>query len=274
MESRKRKPNLNSYPASPLPNPQPASIFRDISNFKTPKPPLKTQSFQASPQFFTAPKNTPSSSLRRGPKTSALKSKAARRLKAFELEQSKSARKAQSDKDRSLKSLARSLTVWLNFLFENPSSCGCDPGSFNGEFSGSVSGLVGGSDEVIVNNGKRESGPSRKVGVDGPWRGPKRQRNLLWRGEENDEFGKNGFSNSMFSRLRTSLQDICSFEDLKERMRMYLSLDGCKEICEAMTQVTKVFFSFNWENLKEREIIIFCGRVFGNPIFGVNFFHV
>ncbi|KAL8461394.1 hypothetical protein ACS0TY_032750 [Phlomoides rotata] len=238
MESRKRKPNLNSYPASPLPNPpSSSSIFRDISNFNTPKHPLKTPSFQASPQFFTALKNTPSSSFRRGPKTSALKSKAARRLKAFELEQSKSARKAQSEKDRSLKSLARSLTVWLNFLFENPCSCGCDPASFTGEFSGS--GSVGVTEEVIVNNGKRESGPSRSVGVDGPWRGPKRQRGLLWRGEVNDELGRNVFSNSMFSRLRTSLQDICSFEDLKERMRMYLSLDGCKEVCEAMTQVTK-----------------------------------
>lgn len=231
---------MNSYPASPLPNP-PSSIFRDISNFKTPKHPLKTPSktpsFQASPQFFTALKNTPSSSLRRGPKTSALKSKAVRRLKAFELEQSKSARKAQNEKDRALKSLARSLTVWLNFLFENPTSCGCDPASFSGEFSGS--GSVGLTEEIVV-NGKRESGPSHRVGVDGPWRCPKRQRGLLWRGEDNDELGKNGFSNSMFPRLRTSLQDICSFEDLKERMRMYLSLDGCKEIFEAMAQVTKV----------------------------------
>ncbi|KAI3456438.1 hypothetical protein Pfo_013101 [Paulownia fortunei] len=43
----------------------------------------------------------------------------------------------------------------------------------------------------------------------------------------------------MFSGLRTSLQEICSFEDLKERMRMYLSLGSCKDIFEAMTQVTK-----------------------------------
>ncbi|KAL1537350.1 abnormal spindle-like microcephaly-associated protein isoform X1 [Salvia divinorum] len=231
MDSRKRKPNLKH--SSPLPNPPSSSIFRDISNLKTPQQPSRRPTFPASPHFFSALKNTPSSSLRRGPKTSALKSKAARRLKAFESEQSKSARHAQSEKEKSLRSLARSLTVWLNFLFENPSSCGCDPSLFTGELNG------GEEKEAIVNNGKRESLHSRAVGVDGPWRGPKRQRDLLWRGEGNGESAKNGFSNSMFSGLRSSLQEICSFDDLKERMRMYLSLGSCKEIFEAMTQVTK-----------------------------------
>ncbi|KAG8385724.1 hypothetical protein BUALT_Bualt03G0075000 [Buddleja alternifolia] len=238
MESRKRKPNLNSYPPSPLPNP-PSSIFRDISNFKTPKQPSRTPSFQSSPQFFTASKNTPISSSCRGYKTLALKSKAARRLKAFELEQSKSARKAQSEKEKSLKSLARSLTVWLNFLFENPSSCGCDPANFTGETDGSDLSLGTEVNDVLVNNGKRESVPGRGVGVDGPWRGPKRQRGLLWRTEGSDDQGKNVLSDSTFSGLRTSLQEICSFEDLQERMRMYLSFGGCKDIFETMTQVTK-----------------------------------
>ncbi|XP_057811262.1 uncharacterized protein LOC131025484 [Salvia miltiorrhiza] len=233
MDSKKRKPNLNhSSPSS-------SSIFRDISNLKTPQHPSRNPSFPASPQFFTALKNTPSSSFRRGPKTSALKSKAARRLKAFELEQSKSARNAQTEKEKSLRSLARSLTVWLNFLFENPSSCGCDPALFTGELNGSDSSVGGEKKEAIVNNGKRENWPSRKVGVDGPWRGPKRQRDLLWRGEGNDMLAKDGFPNSMFSGLRVSLQEICSFDDLKERMRMYLSLGSCKDIFEAMTQVTK-----------------------------------
>ncbi|KAK6149768.1 hypothetical protein DH2020_017293 [Rehmannia glutinosa] len=240
MDSRKRKPNLNSYPPSPLPNPPlVSSIFRDISNVKTPKNPIRTPGFKDSPQFFTASKNTPLSSLRRGFKTSALKSKTARRLKAFELEQSKSARKAQNEKEKSLKSLARSLTVWLNFLFENPNSCGCDPANFTGETDGSDSSLGGGTREVLANNGKRESGPGHRVGVDGPWRVPKRQRDLLWRGEGNDEVGKDVFPDSMFSGLRTSLQEICSFEDLKERMRMYLSLASCNDIFKTMTQVTK-----------------------------------
>ncbi|GFP97026.1 abnormal spindle-like microcephaly-associated protein homolog [Phtheirospermum japonicum] len=240
MDSRKRKPNLNPCPPSPLPNPPLAStIFRDISNLKTPKKPIRTPGFKDSPQFFTAAKNTPSSSVRRGYKTSALKSKAARRLKAFEIEQSKSARKAQSEKEQSLKTLSRSFTVWLNFLFENPSSCGCDPASFTGEIDSSDSSLGGGIAEVLVNNGKRESGPGQRVGIDGPWRGPKRQRDLLWKGEGNDELGKSVFSDSMLSGLRSSLQEICSFEDLKERMRMYLSLASCNNILKMMAQVTK-----------------------------------
>ncbi|KAK4439325.1 protein abnormal spindle [Sesamum alatum] len=240
MESRKRKPNLNFYPPSPLPNPpsSSSSIFRDISNFKTPKHP-STPSLQASPQFFSASKNTPLSSSRRAFKSSALKSKAARRLKAFELEQSKSARKAQHEKEKSLKSLARSLTVWLNFLFENPSSCGCDPAKFIGESDGSDLSLGGGAKEVVLNNGKRESGPGPRVGFDGLWRGPKRQRDLSWRGEGSDELGQDGFLGSTSSVLKTSLQEICSFEDLKERMRMYLSLGSCKEMFEALAQVTK-----------------------------------
>lgn len=130
--------------------------------------------------------------------------------------------------------------MWFNFLFENPSSCGCDPAYFTGEIAGSDLSLGGGTKEVLVNNGKRESGPGRRVGVDGPWRGPKRQRDLFWSGEGSDEVGKNGFSGSMFSGLKTSLKEICSFEDLTERMRMYLSLGSCKEILEALAQVTKV----------------------------------
>ncbi|KAL0353246.1 UNVERIFIED_CONTAM: Abnormal spindle-like microcephaly-associated protein [Sesamum angustifolium] len=241
MESRKRKPNLVSYPPSPLPNPpsSSSSIFRDISNFKTPRHPSSTPRLQASPQFFTASKNTPLSSSRRAFKSSALKSKAARKLKAFELEQSKSARKAQHEKEKSVKSLARSLTVWLNFLFENPSSCGCDPERFIGESDGSDLSLGGEAREVLLSNGKRESGPGRRVGFDGLWRGPKRQRDLSWRGDGSDEVGQDGFLGSTFSGLKTSLQEICSFEDLKERMRMYLSLGSCKEIFEALTQVTK-----------------------------------
>ena len=45
---------------------------------------------------------------------------AAQKLKAVELELKKSSRKCQSDKGKALKSLTKSLTVWLNFLLENP----------------------------------------------------------------------------------------------------------------------------------------------------------
>ncbi|KAL2474072.1 calmodulin binding [Forsythia ovata] len=133
---------------------------------------MQTLSCQASPysqqpHFFTASKNTPVSYSRRGLQNSALKSKTAKRLKAFELEQSNSARKVQIEKEKSLKSLARFLTVWLNFLFENPGSCGCNVAKFTEEVDGSGGG-VGGAKEILVNNGKRDSLPSRGVGVDGP----------------------------------------------------------------------------------------------------------
>lgn len=113
-------------PSSPLPNQQSSSLLRDISNFKTPKPTKglsqtnPSSNFESPcPQFFSALKQTPKSSyytVRRTPRYSL----AARKLKAVEVEQSKSSRKTQTNKEKSLKSLAKSLTVWLNFLFENP----------------------------------------------------------------------------------------------------------------------------------------------------------
>ncbi|OIT06280.1 hypothetical protein A4A49_32662 [Nicotiana attenuata] len=217
--------------------------FKEISNFKTPKPSRYAAKFsspsptpvQRQPEFFTALKTTPVSSVnRRGSmKPSAVKSSAAaRRLKAFELEQAKSARKALINKERSLKSLAKSLTVWLNFLFENPSSCGCDVSSFTGGFE--TSNRL----PYVAGNGKRrESGAGNNtVGVDVLWRGPKRQRHLSSNFEDE---GTTAFSDSMFSRLKASLTDICSFDDLKERMSGYLSLGSCKEVFVTMTQVTK-----------------------------------
>lgn len=137
--------------------------------------------------------------------------------------------------------------MWLNFLFENPSSCGCDPAYFTGESDGFDASLGGGSKEVVLNNGKRESGQGERVGIDGEWRGPKRQRDLLWRMERgSDEVGKTDFSTFKFSGLRTSLQEICSLEDLKDRMRMNLNLANCKDIFTTMAQVTKVCFCFHF----------------------------
>ncbi|CAI9755799.1 unnamed protein product [Fraxinus pennsylvanica] len=98
------KTNLTSLPPSPLPNPPSTSIFKDLLNFKTPNQASRTLSFQCSPysqqpKFFTASKNTIVSYSRCGLKTSSLKSKTTQRLKAFKLEQSKSARKPEFDDD-------------------------------------------------------------------------------------------------------------------------------------------------------------------------------
>lgn len=106
---------------------------------------------------------------------------------------------------------------------------------FTGEFD-----RIGGEDvdelQSSLKKKKRETGPGRgvKVGVEGPWRVPKRPKDLTWGvGSENGEtmFGYCG--------LKASLMEVCSFEDLKERMRTYLSLSSSKEIFDTMTQVTR-----------------------------------
>ncbi|XP_059292899.1 uncharacterized protein LOC132046322 isoform X3 [Lycium ferocissimum] len=236
MEPKKpSQPSCSSSSFQNLPFSSSSSLLKDISNsnFKTPKNHSRKANFISSspspyrqPEFFTASKTTPLSSVsrRRGGsiiKPSAVKSSAARRLKAFELEQSKSARKALNDKERSLKSLAKSLTVWLNFLFENPSYCGCE---------------VSNRSSCVKRNGKRESGVGHSVGVEVMWRGPKRQRQFSSNSEDEETIA---FSGSMFSGLKGSLMEICSFDDLKERMSAYLSLGSCKEVFVTMTQVTK-----------------------------------
>ncbi|XP_038893578.1 abnormal spindle-like microcephaly-associated protein homolog isoform X2 [Benincasa hispida] len=223
---------------SPSPfKPPPSSIFKDISNFKTPKRQSRISSLQ-SPchQFFTASKRTPlvSSTLRRqrpslAPSSSAARSKASRKLKAFEVEQSQSSRKVQVKKEQSLKSLANSLTVWLNFLFENPRSCGCDwPVGDDGCSTGSR------------RKGKRDFNRRPAVGIDMAWRCPKRQKDLSC-GSPSGDVAENEvqFSNSRYVKLRESLKDVCSFDDLTQRMRVYLSSNNCKDTLDIMTQVAK-----------------------------------
>ncbi|KAA8520049.1 hypothetical protein F0562_014277 [Nyssa sinensis] len=240
QQQQQQQSCLSPARAPPPPPDPPSSLLKDISNFRTPKHPPRNPSIHSPcPQFFTASKQTPQSSssfrCRRrnsiAPSTSAVRSKAARRLKAFELEQSKSARKAQINKEKSLKSLSKSLSVWLNFLFENPKSCGCDLSKLTGEYR-SIE-----SDRTVLANGKRDSWPGVGVGVDMAWRSPKRQRDLSWRGVVDADMP--AFANSMFSALQFSLQEVCSFDDLKQRMSVYLSLASCKEIFNVMTQITK-----------------------------------
>ncbi|XP_024993000.1 abnormal spindle-like microcephaly-associated protein homolog [Cynara cardunculus var. scolymus] len=223
-------------PSSPLPNSSSSSslLLRDISNYKTPKPKrpfLINPSFDVeSPcsQFFTALKRTPKSSnstVGRRPRCSF----AAKKLKAIEIEQSISSRKTQTNKEKSLKSLAKSLTVWLNFLFENPRSCGVEVSRFTGEDSSD-------GPSVVFLGAKRDSVSHGGVEVDREWRGPKRRKDTLWvhKGEM-----ENQFSSSIYSRLQASLGDVCSLDDMKERMTLYLSLTSCKEIFDVMTHVSK-----------------------------------
>ncbi|XP_017646793.1 uncharacterized protein LOC108487076 isoform X2 [Gossypium arboreum] len=202
MEEEERFPPLSS-----------SFVLKDISNLKTPKRITKN------PQFFTACNETPrsSSSFRYRSRPSLVpsssRSKAKAKLKAFQLERSQSACKEQLKEDRSLKSLAKSLTAWLNFLFQNPEFCGCD----------------------LSINGCNESNVVR---VDSAWRSPKRMRALWWRGEESENVVAD-VSSLKYSSLRSSLKDVCSFDELKQRMQVYLSLVSCKEVFNVMTQVAK-----------------------------------
>ncbi|KAG2238758.1 hypothetical protein Bca52824_091998 [Brassica carinata] len=231
--------------ATPAPrarNPR-SSLFADVSNFKTPRRPSVVKpnlSNSPYPHFFTASKQTPksssSSSMFRRPSllpSHASRSKVAassRRLRAFELQQSQSSRKAELSKEKSLRSLAKSLTVWLNFLFENPESCGCEPLENGSAVVGSVGHAKRDSCEALRSGGS--------VGVDTMWRSPKKSRTLGWCGEKGSDIGS-CLSGSKYSTLRESLKEVCSLDDLKERMQFHLSVGSCKEIFDVMTRVTK-----------------------------------
>lgn len=140
-------------------------------------------------------------------------------------------------KEQSLKSLAKSLTVWLNFLFESPGSCGC---------SLSVTGGGNGSCIDVQAKGKRDGCPGIGVRVDAAWRSPKRQRDLSWQDVDAGMDTVVGLSTSMYSSLRSSLKEVCSLDDLKQRMQVYLSLRSCKEVFDTMTQVAKVWSTILW----------------------------
>ncbi|MQM17742.1 hypothetical protein Taro_050718 [Colocasia esculenta] len=238
MENRRRPGRGEPPPPPPSPLPSP-SLLRDVSNFKTPRPqapPLRNPPSPC-PLFFTASKKTPSSA-RPSPAASAFRrrsslappshSKAARRLRALELEQSRSARRAHVRREKALRSFSRSLSAWLNFLFRDPGSCGCnvDAPLWNraaggGSGCGKRSSLEGGGN----------------LGVEGAWRWPKRQRGGSCQNAE--AMVAPSTSTSSFSSLQVSLKDICSIEDLKERMSAHLSERSCQEVLSIMSQVTK-----------------------------------
>ncbi|XP_004507698.1 uncharacterized protein [Cicer arietinum] len=215
----------------PCPSPYPSSsLLKDISNFKTPNRPSSFSLNHQSPftQYFTASKSKHTTTLLRRPKNSSATA-ATKKLKAFQLEHSHTSRIAQIKKQQTIKSLAKSLTVWLNFLLESPASCGCDL---------SIAGVQI-ADASPAIKGKRDNAPRISVGVDSAWRTPKRQRKLCLSrvGKENASAAE--LHNSSFSRLKDSLKDVCSFDDLKQRMSVYLSLGICDDIFQVMTHVTK-----------------------------------
>lgn len=218
-------------PSPSIPSIRSSSLLKDISNFTTPRRPPFSLTTAPSPatQFFTASKHAPtSSSFHRRPKKASTAT-AAKKFKAFQLDQSQSSRKAQIKKERSLKSLAKSLSVWLNFLLQNPNSCGCHYSAADAS--------------APTTNGKRDGAPVISVvGVDSAWRTPKRQRKSMSSKENAGSVAE--VPDSSFSHLRDSLKDVCSFDDLNQRMSLYFSLAACKEIFLQMNRVAKVRFFF------------------------------
>ncbi|GAB2231563.1 hypothetical protein Drorol1_Dr00010571 [Drosera rotundifolia] len=207
---------INPFRSPSKPNqPRPSSsVFNDLSNSL--KTPIHTTNhhnhINPTPRYFTASKQTPLSSSNSRSQVVV----AARKLREFEIEQSKSARKELVKKERELRGLGKSMTAWLNFLFENPRLCGC---TLLGEFDDDAE-----KGENWMRNGKR----GRRGG--GVWRVPKKRK------EEGGtmEGGERGLEG-----LRDSLRDVCSFEDLRGRMRGFLSLDCCKEVFGVMSRVVK-----------------------------------
>lgn len=122
------------------------------------------------------------------------------------------------------------LKIRVKLIIKKYRSCGVDVSRFTGEDSSDGSSMV-------FSGGKRDSVCHDGIGVDRAWRGPKRRKDTLWihKGEV-----ENNFSSSIHARLQVSLEDVCSLDDMKERMSFYLSLTSCKEIFDVMTHVTKV----------------------------------
>ena len=87
---------------------------------------------------------------------------------------------------------------------------------------------------AVVGLGKREGGAA---GVGDVWRSPKRSRDVAWQGGGG---GGDVLNFKRYEKLKEGLKEVCSVEDLMERMRVYLSLGCCKEVFDATVPVVKV----------------------------------
>ncbi|XBJ00728.1 hypothetical protein VPH35_020564 [Triticum aestivum] len=217
--------------------------FRDVSNLGTPKPNPNSPS----PLFFTASKTplrapTPTPLARRRPlagaatptpigRRKALAGAAtptplARRLRALELDQSRSARRAESGRERALRAFAASASSWLSLLLRDPSACGCSPAA------AATATHVSAAGKRDTLDGERARGSS-----------PKRHRGRDRYGEK-----RKAMTPAMVAVLRESLREVCSLEDVKQRMGKYMSTEACEEVLLMMCQICK--------NIDERRLKI------------------
>nr|CAB3454455.1 unnamed protein product [Digitaria exilis] len=194
---------------------EPSSPFRDLSNLRTPRP--KPKPVPASKTPLQAP--TP---LRSAPRPGdGAPTPLDRRLRALEADQSRSARRAESDRERALRAYAGSASSWLSLLLRDPAACGCSPVT-TGSAAGAQPCAAGKRDAL---DGERARGA----------RSPKRRRGGGDRGGER----RKEMTPAMVAALRDSLREVCSLDDVTERMEMYMSKDACEEVLVMMTQICK-----------------------------------
>ncbi|KAG2637347.1 hypothetical protein PVAP13_2NG513900 [Panicum virgatum] len=202
-----------------------ASPFRDLSNLRTPRP--NPKHVPASPTFFTASKTplqapTPTPlRLRRPGDGAPTPTPLGRRLRALEVDQSRSARRAESGRERALRSFAASASSWLSLLLRDPAACGCSP---------AATGTAAAAQPCAA--GERDAlGGDRARGV----RSPKRRRGGGDRGGEK----RKEMTPAMIAALRDSLREVCSLDDVTERMGRYMSKGACEEVLVMIFQVCK-----------------------------------
>ncbi|KAK1680148.1 hypothetical protein QYE76_040996 [Lolium multiflorum] len=214
------------------------SPFRDVSNLRTPKPNPNPKS--PSPLFFTASKTplpaptpAPLARSRRRPLAGAPTSAPlarrrplagaatptplARRLRELQLDQSRSARRAESARERALRAFAATASAWLSLLLRDPSACGCSPAA-PAPATATHAPLAG------KRGGERVLGSS-----------PKRRRG----GDPCVERRRKAMTPAMVAVLRESLREVCSLEDVEQRMGRFMSAQACQEVLLMMCQVCK-----------------------------------
>ncbi|KAK3125160.1 hypothetical protein QOZ80_7BG0601090 [Eleusine coracana subsp. coracana] len=200
-----------------------ASPFRDLSNLRTPRPSRKPA---ASTPFQTPLQGPTPTPLRRG-MTAAARSGAPRptpldrRLRALEVDQSRSARRAESGRERALRTFAASASSWLSLLLRDPAACGCSPATGSAASATAAQPRAAGKRDSLDGDRARGRSPKRRRDGDRAWERRK------------------AMTPAMAAALKDSLREACSLDDVTERMGRYMSKDACEEVLVMMFQICK-----------------------------------
>ena len=125
-------------------------------------------------------------------------------------------------KASSISSFAASASSWLSLLLRDPAACGCSP---------AATGTAAAAQPCAA--GERDAlGGDRARGV----RSPKRRRGGGDRGGEK----RKEMTPAMIAALRDSLREVCSLDDVTERMGRYMSKSACEEVLVMIFHICKV----------------------------------